>query len=149
MQLRAPGDVSVPPQTWALSHSCAHIPQGLGLHHSPATVPSLLGRGPEEDGPRGESGVHHGARTSAQGGGTPPAYAPRPPAKPALPPSILLGGRAGTMRYGNFCSSVSWKTTKSLYRRYTQDPKRCKKRGSELSRHPHTSQFPLTFPFHH
>lgn len=53
------------------------------------------------------------------------------------------------MRYGNFCSSISWKTTKSLYRRYTQDLKRCKRRGSELRRNPHTSRLPLTFPFHH
>jgi len=35
---------------------------------------------------------------------------------PDLPPSILFGGSAGTIRYGNFWSSISWNTTKSLYR---------------------------------
>lgn len=90
----------------------------------PCCHPLLLGRGPEED------EAEPGARPSAPRG-TPSSTHPSLQ-QTRLPPSILLGGRAGTMRYGNFCSSISWKTTKSLYRRYTDDLKRCKEEGLEL-----------------
>lgn len=90
-------------------------PRVPGGTASPSCGPgSLRGWPPGED----------GQDLSTTGAAPPPT--PRPQAGPAVPPSILLGGRAGTMRYGNFCSSSSWKTAKSLYRLHTQDWKRCK-----------------------
>lgn len=112
-RLREPGEAALQYQTRVLSHS-----HGLARMVPLPSPPAHAG-----------GGVH--PEPGAQHPGVEP-HRPRPPEHPALPPSILLGGRAGTMRYGNFCSITSWKTTKSLYRLYTEDLKRCRKeRGAQ------------------